>query len=333
MEQFDTDTIDKYLLGRLTEAERTTFESALATTPALVQAVEQQRTMLRGIELHGEQQFAAQVKQADEALANTGFFLQETDIDAYLQATADAHTTQLVEQRMQTDEAFAQRVAAQQDLMTGIETFGEQDFLATLKNTDTELAAAGFFTPKTTKKTPTAKVVPLNRWRRFASIAAAVAGLVIAVWGAWLFLQPTDNFADNFEVYEDQLSPYLEETGFVRPDYFDDLQVAMQLYQEEKYTTAVSKFMNYLQTAPQDDPFYELAQFYQAQSYLASQQMEAAIPILEQLSTQNDFPLREDASWYLALSYLANDKAAAAQPLLQQLLNSKKYGARAKGLL
>ncbi|MFK7935323.1 MAG: hypothetical protein AB8G22_17550 [Saprospiraceae bacterium] len=295
MEEFDTDKIDEYLLGRMPPTERAAFEQQLVNEPALAQYVTQQRDLLRGMKVYGDQQFATQLKQVDTELANEGFFLAEAD------------------------------------LAKGIEAFGEQDFLANLNNVDSELETEGFFEEEKKKTaTPTAKVVQMGRRRRLLSIAAAVGGLVIALWGVWTFTQPDNTFADNFTVYEDQLSPFLAETGFVRPDYIDNLQVGMQAYNQQNHTVAIQDFLNYLQAAPQDDQFYSFAQFYQAQSYLATEQIEFAVPLLEELMAGENFQLSEEVRWYLGLSYWQMDRREEAKKVWQPLRQSERYGERVK---
>ena len=331
MEQFDADRIEAYVLNNLPLREQTLFETALKTDERLAQAVANFSDQLQGIEAFGDQQFIQSLESVEQSLANEGFFLDELDIGQYLNGTATPQVEQQIQQRLKNDPAFAKMLATQKDLIRGIEVFGERDFMSALQEADQELANRDFFQSKTTTTEQTAaKTVRCSR-RQLLSIAAVVGGLIIGVWVA-LPLISNNVFDENYVAYADELTPYLSETGFVRPDYLKDLMVGMELYNQRDYVSAKLAFTNYLQAAPPDEMYRPFANFYLAQTYLATGAVGAAIPLLENLVQRVDFQLQEDAQWYLALSNLEKGAEGRGKKLLQKLSNSTKYGERARKL-
>lgn len=334
MKQFDEDKIEAYLLGNLSPQERTLFEVELQTNEELVQTVADFSDRIFGIETYGEQQFLKSIQTIDQSLENEGFFLEEGNIDQHLKGTATPQVEKQIQQRIKNDPEFAESLKSQKDLIQGIEVFGEQDFMAALKEADQELANQDFFqsTNTDTKNQSSAKMVSINR-RRLLSIAAAIGGVIIGSWAVLQLLFPSNVFDKNYVAYTDELTPYLNETGFVRPDYLEDLTAGMELYNQQEYMSAKLAINNYLQAAPMDEPYRPFANFYLAQSYLATGAVGEAIPLLENLVQGSDFQLREDAQWYLALSYLKNGAEVRGKELLRELSNSIKYGKRARELL
>lgn len=342
MEQFDLDKIEAYVLNDLSATERKDFELAIAKDKHLSQAVEDFKDTLQGIQVFGHQQFKQQIHQIDRDLYQTGFFLADTDLDAYLQGNATTTIRDLIEQRKTTDPAFAAALTQRADTLKGIEAFGDNDFLTNLKAIDQDLATEGFFDDSATntiQEAPKdtlpkeAKVVSFQ-WRKVLSIAAAIGGFIIGIWVILQFFLPSNVFDENYVAYSDELTPYLEETGFVRPDYLDDLQVGMELYNAKDYTAAQLAFNNFLQTAPKDDQYYPFAEFYLAQSHFELGQIPVGVRILEDLSANptGSFLLEEDVQWYLALGYIEMGETMKAKRLLEQLKTSEKYGKQVRGV-
>lgn len=332
MEEFDLGKIDDYLLGQLAEYEQQQVVQQINSSEEFAELVQQRQDFLQGIELFGEQQFIEELKKKDTELAANGFFLTESDIDDYVNNNANISISNLVKKRMQMDDDFAREIVERTEIVTGINVFGEQDFLKKLQQTDDSLEQEAFFTVESQQRKISPRIVKLKR-RRWLSIAAAVAGLLIIIVGVIQFFTHTNIFNRNFVAYEDQLSNYLTESGFVRPAYLDDLLQGMNFYNQQKYQVAQNYFNQYLNVAPSDDQFYLSAQFYLAQTYLINKEVEIAIPLLENLIQRSDFQWSAAARWYLALSYVENGQKDRAQPILRQLLNNKEYAVRAKKLL
>lgn len=60
--------IDDFLLDRLPEAERTAFETALATDPELAKALHLQKEMMGGVQVLGREQFKTRLRSIQQAV-------------------------------------------------------------------------------------------------------------------------------------------------------------------------------------------------------------------------------------------------------------------------
>ncbi|MEM9885734.1 MAG: hypothetical protein AAF849_07575 [Bacteroidota bacterium] len=350
MKASDIERIEAYLLDQLPEEERAKFEAELQTNAALQSATERLHDLIVGISIFGEEQFKANIQSTEQDLQTQGFFLSQKEIDLYLKGEASTELQQLIEKRQDIDPDFQQSIATQKDLLKGINEFGEQDFLAQIQQTEDNLTQEDFFKnlqnesqnkkehakhtifplqEQGEEKQQEAKIIQFN-WRKTLSIAAAIGGLIISIWAISIFLKSSSPIQDHFLAYEDQLSPELEETGFLRFKYLDTLQLAMQYYNTKRYETAIPLFRNFINEVSSEDPYFPPAQFYLAQSLIATQSYDAAQSLLESLVGYSNFVWNEDIHWYLALLYLERKQFSNAQIQLDFLATSSKYGEQAK---
>lgn len=322
--------ITAYVLGQLSEEDRIAFEAELQRDEDLQLALARFKTLLSDIGVYGKQELRAKIEAVERELEQEGFFLTEAEIDAYLKEEATPELQTLIEQRQQRDAVFAKQLAMKKELIAGIETFGAQVFLAQIQQTDQMLAQEGFFEQSKNEiaKTKTAKVVAFS-WRKAVSIAAAISGLVLSIWAVSYMLYSGGILDDHFVAHQNELSSYLEETGFVETDGLVQLELGMQQYEQQYYKAAQTTFQNYINQTASDDFYLPFARFYLAQTHLAQSNTIAAIPILEDLSKNTDFELQEDAQWYLVLAYLDNERFDVAEDLLNELRNSEKYSEQA----
>jgi cytochrome c-type biogenesis protein CcmH/NrfG len=114
----------------------------------------------------------------------------------------------------------------------------------------------------------------------------------------------------------------------------ETLFIAMQSYENKKYTEASLLFDSYLVTNPNDAQ----SLYFSGLSHYENHDYKKAIPLLEKFSKQESSMVyqknNQDAEWYLAISYLKINQKAKAETILQKIADSShKYSNQAKVLL
>jgi len=309
--QINKALLKKYIAGAdLSEEELVEVESILLENEALAEEIANelqetplQETLKKGIQQTGEQEVKKKLNEVTQQLTNTGFFIDTNQIQQYLKGTLAGPMLSIFEQRLANDTAFAENVAKEQNLLSGIRQFGEQTVKDKLAHVQKGLEEKGFFEAQEQKEKTQAKVVSLWNPRNLA-IAASILLLV----GFFFWNNPSttfdanQTFATHFTLPTDELSKELEETGFVREPYYDGLENAMSAYQQQDFPKAIELLETYQKAAPVSDDFYSRATFYLALAQLKSNNASAAIDLLNPLSEQSA------AKWYLALAHLKNNE-------------------------
>jgi len=259
------------------------------------------------------------------------------EIEAYLNQEMTEVEQTAFEGRMQGDKALAEEVRFHRAVVGGIDLAGELNFKELVGEVHNELKQEQFLESAKTVKTQEAKVRKIRfSSRRILSLAASFAILLMAAW--WLFLRPVSSeqlYASYFELPSEVLSTEIEsrlsETGFgTNKVALEQLETAIQAYQNSDYETAIEGFQTFKNTAP-EDALVNYASFYEAISSLKLEKTQISQDLLQDV--YEDPRLQEEALWYLAMTYLKKDKKEEAKYVLLQLEKEGKYQKRATKLL
>jgi len=187
----------------------------------------------------------------------------------------------------------------------------------------------------TTVKKQSGRVFSLSR--RVLSLAASFLVIGLTAWWFFSQpASPQQIYANNFSTHPDVLTVEIEdrlsETGFgSNKEALDQLQKAVDNYNKGNYEVAIQELSNFRNTNPAD-VLAKYAQFYEAVSLLKTEKLAEAQKQLENLNVST-FPLQKDAQWYLALAHLRQGNADAAKPILQSLSTVEQYQTKATSIL
>ncbi|WP_299258382.1 hypothetical protein [uncultured Aquimarina sp.] len=160
------------------------------------------------------------------------------------------------------------------------------------------------------------KVIPLFNYKKL--LVAASILLIIGIGGI-TFLNPfaidtNELYADNFEPYKNVVTP------IVRGENDENEEViAFTSYESKEYELATDQFAKLYETTKR--PYFLL---YQANSLLASDNVNEAIPLLEQHVSLND-QLSERGKWYLSLAYLKENRKKDAIAILEEMAEKGSF--------
>jgi TolA-binding protein len=148
--------------------------------------------------------------------------------------------------------------------------------------------------------------------RRVVSIAAVLGIGIVAFLYLWNASDANTN--DLFTQYYQPYQLIIEERS-VPIEEQSELKQALQSYKEKDFAKAAEAFENLAKAKPEVTAF----PFYAGLSYLANNNAEKAIPLLENIVDSNDLLFAQQARWYLALSYLQLDDTNKAVSILEQI--------------
>lgn len=331
-EKIDPELLEKYLNGAaLSKEALLAVETILAKEEETANEIAKKlptiplSTILqKGIQEVGKKALKKKIDTINIGLTNKGFFIDETVIHEYLQGTLEGTELTIFENRLQQEEAFAESVAKEQTLLSGLKKAGKNQLKKKLAKVQAGLEEKGFFDTQAEKKPPpipATKVASIFN-RRNLAIAASLLILVIAY-----FSFPTassinidEAFANHFP-YEDKISESIKdeisEIGYANNEKALQAQLlaALTAYNQQKYDEAIPLFNQVLSQQP--DHLY--AQLYLGQSQLNLKNWIKAIQILQPLGENKNFPLRAAALWGTSYSLLKQQKNKEAANILQQL--------------
>lgn len=167
-----------------------------------------------------------------------------------------------------------------------------------------------------TKPTKVRSIRPL-----YLLIAAMLVG---AVFGTFMF-----NSTSSSNLYAEHFTMPPENISTRANDGIEQLQGALDAYQQEDYQTAVAQFEGYLTAHPNDWG----TKFYYGASLMAlDRQSDARITLSEVAEQQGNY--QGAAQYYLALSYLKSEDEDAAKRVLTILGQSdSSYSKQAQTIL
>jgi TolA-binding protein len=342
------DNIDNYIDGTLSAADVQAFEQAMAIDKNLAQEVAFYQDLTKGVEVGADFGLKNMLQTVQNGLTKEGFFLNDNDIDLFIDGHLEADKVESFYYRLQQDADFAAEVEMQQDLRKGIEMGADSGLRNALKDVQHGLEKENFFA----KEEKTAIVRTLNtegvgsaKVRRLGvqwwAAAASIALLITAsIW----YLSPSkpatyDNIAAQYFQAENErvkdIYAELSADGFaVDKARNNSLKAALEVYQSKNYSLAKDLFEKHVAQYKDDVD----AQFYLAMTYLSLNEKEKATPYLESLLNKNT-TWANDATWHLALIYwnmpekhdvavayltnIAENKSSEYQAKAVEILNKK----------
>ena len=216
-------------------------------------------------------------------------------IGSYLRGELDQAAAKVFEERMVREAAFFQQVEEQRALFEALSESEVLDFRAILKGSREDMLK------QTTVRKRTA-------WQY--GLAAAVTVLIASMVLFFTLRQtpPQELFAMHFEPYA-----YLD---VVRGSNISE-QGWIQFYKSGDFKSTIPLLSKQASQYP-DSPLIKL---FLANCYLGKNQAADAIPILQNLISENTSS-SEEARWYLALALLQEEKKKQARIILEEIVNS-----------
>lgn len=229
------------------------------------------------------------------------------EIEQYLADELSAVERSAFESRMQSEPEFAAHVEAVREILLGIEVEGDNQLrnqvtqvLKDYKKSRQEVTEES----KTIIRTMESKNTQTGKWWLVAASAVIVLGL-----GYYYFMPGQDMSMD--DVYAEYYSPDQEgaqdlidnssTAGLVdsTKGRKDTLVQALVSYRSDKYQQAISMLSVYSVNYPEDIE----AKYFLGLSYLAIENYNRAVEVLQPLLQSDDYEVMDDARYYLALSY------------------------------
>jgi hypothetical protein len=157
------------------------------------------------------------------------------------------------------------------------------------------------------------EIVNKNRPKRYAFLPMAVAATIIVLFTVLFTILLLKNDENLFYEY---YQPYADIVSTRGADIPESLNNAIAAYNRENYLQAIILF----EMAERDGEVKNIASFYKGQSYLAEEQINEAIKILNVIAKDDGNILQSHAQWYLALAYLKKEDTVTSLKYLDQLV-------------
>lgn len=162
--------------------------------------------------------------------------------------------------------------------------------------------------------------------RRVLQIAAVLLVTLLATLLWHRTTTPNNYLTEYFSPALNTALPSLR--GNMNQNIDTPFQQALMAYNQRDYQKAIEYFQHI-----DADSLQETATFYQANAHLALANSHAAIPLLQKLTTTNNY-FQYQSRWYLALAYLDEGDIQSARVLLKALgTESGSYQAEADRIL
>ena len=209
--------------------------------------------------------------------------------------------------QLMNDPEFRKEVELKKDILTTIEHVEDARLKAMLQHEESVITSSS------------TKLFSLKR------IAAVAATILFLIFIYWQFFPPKafDPIADYFVPEMNTLYP-TNKSG----DEPTDVEQIFNLYDQKKYTEALSGFEKILAEESNDD-----IAFYQANAMMATGKITEAIPILENIIQNQQTDYLSSAKWNLALAYAHQKNYPAAKTILNELKEDRFYKTKAEQLL
>lgn len=172
---------------------------------------------------------------------------------------------------------------------------------------------------------------PRQKVRNFKSyFLYGIAASLLLIVSTLLFWPKPD--VDTLTWYEANYSPYPAQVQRSTGDgYPEKLDQALSAYRNQQYDLAIELIQPY-RTTP---PYGAMADFYTAQALMATNRLEEANIMWEQMLSGEASVYRQSVQWYLALSYVRLGELGKARELASEItqIPQHAYGRKAEILL
>ncbi len=239
-------------------------------------------------------------------------------IEAYNEGILTTAEQATFDKLMKENSQFRAEADAYQQLYTGLGALHLEDLQNEMNAWETEAKAA----PKT-KET---KIVSISPFRKYMSMAAAIA-MLLCVPMVYQSMQPSDPFEQHFNAsmaYAIHTASVRDSKGMTSSEQIK--KEAFSAYQNKDYKTAIVVLEAFV-----SDPEEKKAKG-DSQSYLIlgiSQMVEGlytdAIPNLEVVIQNKDVSYRQEAEWMWALAQYKSGNSKEAKKMLQQIVKNKNH--------
>ena len=243
-------------------------------------------------------------------------------IERYVSGKLSKDELLAFESRLQEEREFESDYYAYQAIIAGVKEYGsnEDETKLVISQVHTKLQQEGFFRSIQTKSRFISRFMP------YISTAAAITIAVLSVW----FLLSRNTVSSNSDLFVEYYSPeanHLDELldeltvfGMADPDATrrEQLRVALEQYEAERYSLAFELFKEHANTYPDDKAGY----FYQGLAALHQQEISTAITILNELLLDSTHDYELAVKWYLSLAYISlntNEGNLMAIELLEEI--------------
>ena len=240
---------------------------------------------------------------------------QHEEIEDYVSGSMSAAEHEAFSKRLADDKELAQLVAAYRAADDALMDEGLREFVVALEEVNAKHQAK-------TSDQKKQKHVVLQPWLRY--VAASLALLVIGTYFFWPVSVPEPQvwYAENFEPYPSQ------EIRAIDDRYPATLSNALSAYRQADYDAAIPV----LDTWQNDSTFGVTATFFLAQAYLASGQVDQALPLLETQLAGPGSVYDQSNQWYLAMAYLFQNELNKARAISRQIIGTKGHAYRGQAM-
>jgi len=199
------------------------------------------------------------------------------------------------------------------DLKAAIRANMRDELKAELEKTETGISGKG-------------KITPMPKW---FSVAAGIALLIFTgIYFNSNFQQDNSTlFAEYFEPFDNLVLPVNRSDSDVTN--LNSLQNAFINYEAGNYEKAVRIF----ESIPADSLLNLDYKFYLSLSYMGTTETAKALPILEDLSKNDNFRFTKQSQWYLALAYLKMEEIEKAKEVFLNIKGEHPFKDEAAEIL
>lgn len=232
---------------------------------------------------------------------------QHTSIINYLSGRMDEDERKLFSQKLEQDQELKRLLNFYQSVGETIDNEDKIRFLQNLENAEKK-----YFRKQK-------RIIRIGK-KRFDSIFIAyAAALIIALFVASMLLFDTDKKMLPQELFAGYYAPYTEILEMrSENDQINFLNRGMLFYKDKKYGKAIQDFSKTI------DKYEAIAGFYIALSYMELKNYPSAIQYFIKALT-SDSEYKQEIQWYLSLAYLANNDLQQAVSLLDQISEDKGH--------
>ena len=243
-------------------------------------------------------------------------YQNETDlIEQYLEGSLDEEKKRLVEEKISKDENFAEDIEQHKLLIDGLKYSERKKLYSKLKKWDMELSDDFEIETKHTIGQPT-------------SWYYAIASIIF--FSAVSFLIYSNFYSGYTRLVTDYYKPYTYIPEIKRGDMIEEnsIEHIFKYFDRGVYNQTI-QLINELEDVQKT----EQVNFIMANAYQANKNYFDAIKLYEQIINSSSVYV-SGAKWYLALCYLSTNNVELAIPLLEELKGSStSYSLKAKDIL